>query len=173
MLTQSQLKSEIRAWSSETLETKQNNGHATCPYAKNTWSKDQVQVCLSKQEDWSDLILKTKNFSQDKKVLIYCDFNVELSEDEFNSRLNMLNTFFNEQDYWFMGFHQDHDAKSIVEETSFEPIYEEVYNMVFMQRLEELNKASQNLADIGYYSNWTKEEYDNILNRWSIQHEEK
>ena len=85
----------------------------------------------------------------------------------------MLNTFFNEQDYWFMGFHQDHDAKSIVEETSFEPIYEEVYNMVFMQRLEELNKASQNLADIGYYSNWTKEEYDNILNRWSIQHDEK
>ena len=85
----------------------------------------------------------------------------------------MLNTFFNEQDYWFMGFHQDHDAKSIVAETSFEPIYEEVYNMVFMQRLEELNKASQNLADIGYYSNWTKEEYDNILNRWSIQHDEK
>jgi hypothetical protein len=144
MLTQKQLKSEIRAWSSEILETKQKNGHATCPYAKNTWNKNQVQVCLSKQEDWSDLILKTKNFSQNK------------------------NTFFNEQDYWFMGFHQDHDAKTVVKEVSFEPMYDEVYNMVFMQRLEELNKASQNLADMGYYSNWTKEEYDNILNRWSI-----
>ena len=39
MLTQDQLQSEIRAWSSEALETKQDNGHATCPYAKNTCKK--------------------------------------------------------------------------------------------------------------------------------------
>ena len=44
MLTQDQLQSEIRAWSSEALETKQDNGHATCPYAKNTWNKQKVKI---------------------------------------------------------------------------------------------------------------------------------
>ena len=55
MLTQDQLQSEIRAWSSEALETKQDNGHATCPYAKNTWNKQKVKILKSKDIYWEDL----------------------------------------------------------------------------------------------------------------------
>ena len=39
--------------------------------------------------------------------------------------------------------------------------------MVFMQRLDELNKASERLQKIGYYNNWNVEDFQNILNRRS------
>ena len=66
-----------------------------------------------------------------------------------------------------MGFHQDHEAKEVVEQEHFEPHFEESYNMVFMQRLDELNKASERLQKIGYYNNWNVEDFQNILNRRS------
>ena len=173
MLTQDQLESEIRAWSSEALETKQDNGHATCPYAKNTWNKQKVKILKSKDIYWEDLFKCALDFPKDYDVVIYCDFNVDLPVEVFDDRLNLFNTLFSKHNLWLMGFHQDHTSKSIVESDDFEPMYEDAYNMVFMQGLKELNNASQNLADLGYYSNWTKEEYDNILIRWSIQNEEK
>jgi len=39
--------------------------------------------------------------------------------------------------------------------------------MVFMQRLDELNKASERLQKIGYYNNWNVEDFQNILKRRS------
>ena len=54
-----------------------------------------------------------------------------------------------------MGFHQEHAEKEEVKQEGFVPLHDEIYNMIFVQRLKELNKASQNLEKIGYYKSWT------------------
>ncbi len=85
----------------------------------------------------------------------------------FDSRIAMLNAFVNSENLWVMGFHQQHDEKVVVDQEHFEPHFDESYNMVFMQKLDELNKASETLEKIGYYKDWDVKDFQDILKRRS------
>ena len=163
MINQASIKEEIREWSKEVLEAEE----PICPFAKKTWETEKVDVVLSQCLCWSDLADIGQNFPQDRDVVIYCDLNMDVDVFHFDSRISMLNSFLNPINLWVMGFHQDHEEKEVVEQESFEPHFEESYNMVFMQRLDELNKASERLEKIGYYNNWNEKEFQNILKRRS------
>jgi len=163
MISQAAIKKEVRDWSKEVLETDK----PICPYAKKTWANNKVKVVLSKCEYWSDLVEIGKNFPNDKDVIIYCDTNSEVEVYNFDSRISLLNCFLNDKNLWLMGFHQEHEEKEVVEQEHFEPHFEESYNMVFMQKLDELNKASETLEKIGYYNNWNKKDFQDILKRRS------
>lgn len=163
MITQASIKEEIRDWSKEVLETED----PVCPFAKKTWETEKVNVVLSQCIHWTDLIDISKDFPKDKDVVIYCDLNMDVDAFHFDSRILMLNSYLQPHNLWVMGFHQDHEAKEVVKQEHFEPHFEESYNMVFMQRLDELNKASERLQKIGYYNNWNVEDFQNILKRRS------
>ena len=163
MIDQASIKKEIRDWSKEVLETET----PVCPFAKKTWQEEKVDVVLSDCVYWTDLIDISQNFPKDKDVVIYCDLNMDVDVFNFDSRILILNSFLNPHNLWVMGFHQEHDAKEIVEQEHFVPHFKESYNMLFMQKLDELNKASERLQKIGYYNNWDEEEFLKILERRS------
>ena len=163
MISQRLIRQEVRDWSKEVLETEQ----PVCPYAKKTWENNRVDVILSKCLHWTDLVDISKNFSTDKDVIIYCDTNMDLDMFTFDSRIAMLNAFVNSENLWVMGFHQQHDEKVVVDQEHFEPHFDESYNMVFMQKLDELNKASETLEKIGYYKDWDVKDFQDILKRRS------
>ena len=163
MITQQLIRQEVRDWSKEVLETEQ----PVCPYAKKTWENNRVDVILSKCLHWTDLVDISKNFPTDKDVIIYCDTNMDLDMFTFDSRIAMLNAFVNSENLWVMGFHQQHDEKVVVDQEHFEPHFDESYNMVFMQKLDELNKASETLEKIGYYKDWDVKDFQDILKRRS------
>ena len=127
-----------------------------------------VEIKNSSKEvlDNSNLLLKV-NFPTDKDVIIYCDTNMDLDMYTFDSRIAMLNAFVNSENLWVMGFHQQHDEKVVVDQEHFEPHFDESYNMVFMQKLDELNKASETLEKIGYYKDWDVKDFQDILKRRS------
>tara|TARA_R100000544_G_scaffold31374_1_gene17684 strand:- start:875 stop:1375 length:501 start_codon:yes stop_codon:yes gene_type:complete len=160
-----EIKQEIRAWSKEVLEASQD-GHPVCPYANKSWQNNLVKIIKSDDIQWLDLIKYSEDFPDSVDVAIYCDFNVNILLEVFNERISTMNAFLHSKNLWVMGFHQDHDDKSVLDEKeSFEPLYEESYNMVFLQRLDDLNIASERLEKIGYYNNWNKNEFQKILNR--------
>tara|TARA_R110002020_G_C15875311_1_gene738537 strand:- start:31 stop:525 length:495 start_codon:yes stop_codon:yes gene_type:complete len=163
MISQQKIKREIRDWSKEVLETEK----PVCPFAKKTWETQRVDIILSKCTYWNDLIDIGNDFPSNKDVVIYCDTNMDMDMFHFDSRISMLNSFLNPVNLWVMGFHQDHEEKDVVVQEHFVPHFEESYNMLFMQRLDELNKASETLEKIGYYNNWNQEDFQNILNRRS------
>lgn len=163
-----ELQAEIRAWSVEVLEEPKDDGHATCPYAKKTWQDEKVKIIKSEKSSWEDLVLFAKRFPRNIDVCIYCDFNTDEHVEVFDAKIQMMNTFFNEFNLWIMGFHQDHEEKTVVDQESFEPLFEESYNMIFMQRLDTLNIASERLEKIGYYDSWNEEEFEQILQRRSV-----
>jgi|TARA_R110000803_G_scaffold32838_1_gene72102 hypothetical protein len=163
VIDQASIKKEIRDWSKEVLETET----PVCPFAKKTWQEEKVDVVLSDCVYWTDLIDISQNFPKDKDVVIYCDLNMDVDVFNFDSRISILNSFLNPHNLWVMGFHQEHDAKEIVEQEHFVPHFKESYNMLFMQKLDELNKASERLQKIGYYNNWDEEEFLKILERRS------
>ena len=50
-----------------------------------------------------------------------------------------------------MGFHPEDDVNEIIESDSFETEVDDVYSMIFIQRLSLLERASEKLRSKGYY----------------------
>ena len=50
-----------------------------------------------------------------------------------------------------MGFHPEDDTNEIIESDSFETEVDDVYSMIFIQRLSLLERASEKLRSKGYY----------------------
>jgi len=175
VLSPQQLSVELREWSKTIIEQKTLlcNGLPVCPYAKKCWEEKRVIIESGCEQDWTDLVDRV--FETDWKkydVLIYCDFNLDVSCEAFDARIETMNLFLAKKNLWAMGFHIEHDSKGTIVDDDFEPVYDEPYLMVFVQPLDKLNEASYQLEEQGYYKFWDKDIfYEFVEKRRQIQNE--
>ena len=47
------------------------------------------------------------------------DLNMNIDASNFDSRISLLNNFLNPNNLWVMGFHQDHEEKTVVPQEDF------------------------------------------------------
>ena len=140
------IRKEIREWSFNWLEEPDDryNGMSPCPYARRAWNDD-------------------------KDLTIIADTQYEEEPEEFHQRLvginhGIANGAFGDKNLWVMGFHPDdeehegmldyEDDAPIEYDTSsllIPPDEEEIYAMIFIQRLDKLQEAAYKLKPTGYY----------------------
>ena len=126
-------------------------GYAPCPFAKKALRDDRLRVveCISRQDLWETVAAQCKNFSNKHSVIICLEEEPSQTYEEVEAACIAMNEWFacNKLDLWLLSFQTD-------------------FTMVFIQRLSELDDASKILEKTGYYDNYTKEDYLNlILNR--------
>ena len=171
ILRQLHIVAEIQRWSHEVLQKSSAhfNGMPPCPFAKKAWLDRRVQVdfggkdaVLKHAKDWDDsldlLIVVTEDWKWGD-IDEWCEGeNDKLSDDDLT----------------LMAF--DPNAKGQdtgqpeEEATDWEPIVEEPYGMIFLQRLSKVNAASESLERSGYYKNCTAEFLEYVTNRRERQH---
>jgi hypothetical protein len=65
-----------------------------------------------------------------------------------------------------MGSHPDTEIKFATEQEEFQGLFEDDYYQIFIQRLDILVKASDNIFKKGYYKNYNNEQFNSqILSR--------
>tara|TARA_R100000734_G_C3275485_1_gene70376 strand:+ start:41 stop:583 length:543 start_codon:yes stop_codon:yes gene_type:complete len=168
MLDQALLIDEIRQWSSEVLETpnKKFNNLPACPYAKNSWDKNRVQVIHGEGGYWYDLLKIIQNFNDSYDVVVYCGTDIdEITAEELEHRISVINEEAIQNDIWVMGSHPETEIHHAVCQDHFEPLLEEDYYQIFVQRLEVLIKASDSIKKKGYYKNYKTEDYEQLIQR--------
>ena len=126
-------------------------GFAPCPYAKKAFNENKLKVveCFSRQDLWETIAVQCKNFSNKHSIIICLEEEPSQTYEEVEAACIAMNEWFayNKMDIWLLAF-----------QTNF--------TMVFIQRLSELDDASQKLEKVGYYKNYDPEDYVNlILNR--------
>ena len=126
-------------------------GFAPCPYAKKAFIDKKLLVieCLDREDLWKTISGRCKNFSDKHSVIICFEEEPSQTYEEVEAACIAMNEWFacNKLDLWLLSFQTD-------------------FTMVFIQRLSELDDASKILEKTGYYKNYTKEDYLNlILNR--------
>ena len=126
-------------------------GYAPCPFAKKALKDGKLLVveCLDKDDLWKTIATKCKNFTKKYSVIICVEEEPSQAYEEVEAACVAMNEWFscNKLDLWLLSFQTD-------------------FTMVFIQRLSELDDASKILEKTGYYDNYTKEDYLNlILNR--------
>tara|TARA_R110000824_G_scaffold235014_6_gene423757 strand:+ start:587 stop:1042 length:456 start_codon:yes stop_codon:yes gene_type:complete len=132
-------------------------GFAPCPYAKKAFKEEKLKVveCVSRQDLWETIAAQCKNFSDKHSIIICLEEEPSQTYEEVEAACVAMNEWFayNKIDLWLLAF-----------QTNF--------TMVFIQRLSELDEASQKLEKMGYYQNYDTEDYVNlILNRRYRRHE--
>jgi hypothetical protein len=173
--TREQIIENVRLWSKHFLEVPNLHlgGVPACPFAKKAWMDKKVWVAVKTKgstykKELNDC-LKNLDFTK-KEILIFCDPYYSYSPDELHMATEDFNEWYNRKDFYFMSFHPSNPAME--EEQRFlvspnkdvdvsGPDYK--YSMMLVQKFSQLQAASDKLKKQGYYSQWPKGYYRDVV----------
>ena len=144
--TREQIIEDVRLWSKHFLEVPNLHlgGVPACPFAKKAW--------------------------MEKEILIFCDPYYSYSPDELHMATEDFNEWYNRKDFYFMSFHPSNPATEKEQEFLVYPQGKspEVesnlkYSMMLVQKFSQLQQASDKLKKQGYYSQWPKGYYRDVV----------
>ena len=124
-------------------------GFAPCPFAKKAYQGNKLKIVNCDSDFLAKVSKECKDFDPNYSVVICIEEEPSQSYEEVESACMALNEWFalNKIDVWVLSF-----------QTNF--------TMVFIQRLSELDEASQKLEKMGYYESYDPSDYVKlILNR--------
>ena len=153
------IRKEIRDWSKHSLEkaNENYNGFPPCPYAAKAWIDNKVDIQFKYDLSPEKLYENISHYNDKYELIILVDLEYELEPDRFHGYLEGINeaisnNAFQDKDIYVMGFHPEDDVNEIIESDSFETEVDDVYSMIFIQRLSLLERASEKLRSKGYYN---------------------
>ncbi len=131
-------------------------GFAPCPFAKKALADDRLKIVQCAGDLWERVALECKDFDESYSVVICTEEDPTQTYEEVEAACIAMNEWFavTKRDVWLLAF-----------QTNF--------TMVFVQKLSELNEASQKLEKMGYYKNYDHEDYVRLIlarrlkNGWS------
>tara|TARA_R110002096_G_scaffold269062_1_gene462844 strand:+ start:856 stop:1476 length:621 start_codon:yes stop_codon:yes gene_type:complete len=149
---------EIKRWSSQVLERPSPffNGLPPCPYARAAWVNNKVRVDFG---DADRVVWHTQHWDDTADLIILV---AESSWDinKIEEWCRRTNKTVADQDFVLMPFVPGEGigtGQPDEEANDWEPIVDEDYAMVFIQRLSDVNDASEVLEQSGYYKNCSAE----------------
>lgn len=134
----------VAGWALE-LSSAQDGEMPQCPFAKKAWQAGEVKV-IESQELWKTVYDQVHGFGKHKVVL--CIQPVPEQEyTELEAACNALNYWFSfeQRDIWLLS--SEKNGSSIV----------------FIQKLSELELASHSLEKLGYYSDYSAEDFERLI----------
>jgi hypothetical protein len=129
------------------------NNLPTCPYAKNSLLRNRIVF----SNGLTDIEQYTANWDLTKDAVIFIlddDIDPDLAT-MINSNLN--EKFFNEDFVFFL------DHKDILDMINKTPVNNGTCNFIVMQKRSKLLEATYKIEKLGYYRNWSKEEYNEAI----------
>ena len=151
MITESE--QYLRSWIDEFLSKPESllNGLPPCPYAR------KARIKFIETDNYIfDITQCLENWSKEYDVVGFVCGDVEPAN--FVLDVRCLN------DYWLSrGFVCLEDHKDIPEIFHHLNFSNGRYNLILVQQSEKLNAASKQLTDAGYYKNWSKDMYNDVV----------
>lgn len=128
------------------------NGFSKCPYAKTAFLDNKVKFF-----DDTDLNKVIKEWNDE--VIEVAVINLgDISSYEISLKTELLNRIYMPLDFIFLDDHVEN------EERMSDIVFNNgKYNVLFLQRKSKLDLATKKLEKLGYYQNWTKEYYDEVV----------
>ena len=134
----------VSGWAQE-LSTPRTDGIALCPFAKKAWDSGEVRV-VEDQDIWSAVHQEIDCFGT-HRVVLCIQPDPEQDYVELETACMALNRWFafEEKDIWLLSS-QMNDS-----------------NIVFIQRHSELDTASRSLEKMGYYADYSEEDFERLI----------
>ena len=148
----------LKNWINDFLSKPQDllNGFPPCPYARKALVDNKV--LFFKSENYvADIEQLFDNWDDSYEVAV-CVVSDSVDKYEFINNVEQIN-----ERYISKGFGCLEDHKAIPENFYHLTFNNGQYNIILCQRLDKINDASDKLMSKGYYKNWSKEMYDEVV----------
>jgi len=161
------IEADLRDWSQTVLEVPNEslNGLPACPYAKEAWKQNKVNV-IETQNLGIETICQARKFDNTYDLVVVASYTFP-SPYAFTEFINFLNDTFTKEDLHIMGFHPEYGAEDadldFLYEHEWESAIEKEYAMMFIQSLSKVDDASLKLEKLGYYNVYPSEEYQTLV----------
>ena len=134
------------------------NNWAPCPYARQARIADKIAIIFSDHLKLTSTVEKNLPLLEDKDVFIVCFDHTAISADEIGELVNTHNKLLMKKDVVILEDHPDSIEMLNGVEMNFGKC-----GLLLVQKLSKLSTASDQLRDKGYYDNWPKENYDDVV----------
>lgn len=156
---------EIKTWSRDVLQKPSEffNGLPPCPYAFDAWVNNRVKIDFGNE---LKVVWHANNFEEEVDLVIVVV--EQWSHDKIESFCDEWMDGHPGADIVLMPFVPDSGegtGQPEEEMIDWEPLVDEEYAMVFIQRLSDVNAASENLEEAGYYKNCSAEFLEYVKSR--------
>jgi hypothetical protein len=128
------------------------NGLSKCPYAKTAFLDNKVKFFNDTELDdvikgWNDELIEVAVINLG-----------DISSYEISLKTEMLNRIYMPLDFVFLDDHVENEER--IDDIVFN---NGKYNVLFLQKKSKLDLATKKLEKLGYYKNWTKEYYEEVV----------
>jgi hypothetical protein len=156
-----QTKQDIISWIENFLEKSNSNlgNWAPCPYARQARVNNSVSIKFAETREFDDVIRESLETLENKEVVVVCFDHLTIDPISLQDYVKNMNNMLLPINYVIL---EDHPA-------SPEYINGVCMNfgkcgLLLIQKLDKLNSASDQLCEKGYYSHWTRDNLDDVVN---------
>ena len=160
MLNEEQIVQDLADWMKDFVE-KPNlllNNWAPCPYARQARIADKIAIIFSDHLKLTSTVEKNLPLLEDKDVFIVCFDHTAISADEISELVKAHNRLLMKKDVVVLEDHPDSIEMLNGVEMNFGKC-----GLLLVQKLSKLSIASDQLREKGYYDNWPKENYLDVV----------
>jgi hypothetical protein len=156
-----QTKQDIISWIENFLEKSNSNlgNWAPCPYARQARVNNSVSIKFAETREFDDVVRESLETLENKEVVVVCFDHLTIDPISLQDYVKNMNNMLLPINYVILEDHPD----------SPEYINGVCMNfgkcgLLLIQKLDKLNSASDQLRDKGYYSHWTRDNLDDVVN---------
>ena len=156
-----QIKTDILAWIENFVEKSNTNlsNWSPCPYARQARINNSISIKFSEIFEFDDVIRESLEALENKEVVVVCFDHLTIDPISLQEYVKNKNITLLPINYVILEDHPD----------SPEYINGVCMNfgkcgLLLIQKLDKLNKASDQLREKGYYNHWTFDNLNDVVN---------
>lgn len=159
-MNQLEIVDKLNKWMTEFVEMPNNKlgNWPPCPYARQARVNNKIAIKFSTVDEFTDVVRESFETLEDKEVVVICFDHRTIDPDYLKGLVSGMNKTLMPINYVILEDHPD------------SPEYVNGVNMNFgecgllvLQKLDKLNKASEQLKEKGYYESWSQTELDEVV----------
>jgi hypothetical protein len=154
------ISNELQKWMVDFVE-KPNallNGWAPCPYARQARVEGKVEILFSDTSRLKTNVMSYLHLLDEKEVLVVCFDHTEIEPEVLSNVVHDINVSLH--DLGFIVLEDHPDDKEILNGVTMNF---GKCGILFVQRTDKLNTATETLKQKGYYDHWPQENYDDVV----------
>lgn len=134
------------------------NNWPPCPYAKQARLNDKILVKFSTPENFSKIVQESIESLKDKEAVIICFDHTKVDPNTLQQFVKETNDFLMPLNYVILEDHPD-----IHESINGVNMNFGVCGLMILQKLDQLNIASEKLREKEYYVVWSVDDLQNVV----------
>jgi len=159
-MNQQEIVTKLTKWLSEFVEVPNSKlgDWSPCPYARQARINNKISIKFATVDEFTDVVRESFETLENKEVVVICFDHRTIHPKYLSGLVSEMNKMLMPINYVILEDHPD-----AVEYVNGVNMNFGECGLLILQKLDKLNKASEQLKEKGYYNSWSQSELDEVV----------